>query len=61
MYGIAAAVFAELARSSGGDAARIGDALERAKSDPAGFAARLSPETLQRLRDLSAKISGAKR
>ena len=61
MYGIAAAVFADLARSSGGDAARMSDALERARSDPAGFAARLSPETLQRLRELSTKISDAKR
>ena len=61
IYGIAAAVFADLARSSGGDAARMTDALERAKSDPAGFAARLSLETLQRLRELSTKISDAKR
>ena len=61
IYGIAAAVFADLARSSGGDAARMSDALERAKSDPAGFAARLSPETLQRLRELSTRISDAKR
>ena len=61
IYGIAAAVFADLARSSGGDAARMSDTLERAKSDPAGFAARLSPETLQRLRELSTKISDAKR
>lgn len=60
IYGIAAAVFADLARSSGGDAARMSDTLERAKSDPAGFAARLSPETLQRLRELSTKISDAK-
>ena len=61
IYGIAAAVFADLARSSGGDAERMSDALERAKSDPAGFAARLSPETLQRLRELSTRISDAKR
>ena len=61
MYEIAAAVFADLARSSGGDAARMSSALEGAKSDPAGFAARLSPETLQRLRELSTKISDAKR
>ena len=61
MYEIAAAVFADLARSSGGDAARMSDALEQARSDPAGFAARLSPETLQRLRELSTKISDAKR
>ena len=60
IYGIAAAVFADLARSSGGDAARMSDTLERAKSDPAGFAARLSPDTLRRLRELSTKISDAK-
>ena len=61
MYEIAAAVFADLARSEGGDATRMSGALERAKSDLAGFAARLSPETLERLRELSSKISDAKR
>jgi hypothetical protein len=61
MCAIAAAVFTDLARSSGGDAGRMSEALERAKSDPAGFAARLSPETLQRLQALSAKIPGAGR
>jgi hypothetical protein len=61
MYEIAAAVFADLTRSSGGDTVRMSAALERAKSDPAGFAARLSPETLQRLRELSTKIADAKR
>ena len=61
IYGIAAAVFADLVTNSGGDAARMSDALERAKSDPASFAARLSPETLQRLRELSTRISDAKR
>ena len=39
----------------------MGEALERAKSDPAGFAALLNPETLRRLRDLSLTISDAKR
>ena len=34
---------------------------ERAKTDPAGFAAMLSPATLQRLRDLSVKLSDQKR
>lgn len=61
MYAVAAAVFADLVRSAGGDVARMSDALERATSDPAGFAARLSPETLQRLRELSTKIPDAKR
>ena len=39
----------------------MSDALEHGQSDPAGFAARLSPETLQRLRELSSRISDAKR
>jgi hypothetical protein len=59
IYGLAAEVFADLARSSGGDARRLGEALERAKTDPAGFAAMLRPETLERLRALATKISDA--
>ncbi len=61
VYGIAAEVFADLARNSGGDPKRMNEALEQAKSDPAGFAAMLRPETLQRLRELSTKISDAQR
>lgn len=61
VYGIAAEVFADLARNSGGDPKRMNEALDRAKSDPAGFAAMLRPETLQRLRELSTKISDAQR
>jgi hypothetical protein len=61
VYGLAAEVFADLARSSGGDPRRLSEALERAKSDPAGFAAMLRPETLERLRGLATKISDAQR
>jgi hypothetical protein len=61
VYGIAAEVFADLARNSGGDPRRMSEALERAKSDPAGFAAMLRPETLERLRALATKISDAPR
>jgi hypothetical protein len=61
VYGLAADVFADLARNSGGDPRRLGEALERAKSDPAGFAAMLRPETLERLRALATKISDAQR
>jgi hypothetical protein len=61
VYGIAAEVFADLARSSGGDPKRMSEALDQAKSDPAGLAAMLRPETLQRLRELSSKISDAQR
>jgi hypothetical protein len=61
VYGVAAEVFADLARNSDGDPRRMSEALEQAKSDPAGFAALLRPETLERLRDLSSKISDARR
>jgi hypothetical protein len=61
VYGLAADVFADLARNSGGDPKRRVDALEQAKSDPAGFAAMLRPETLQKLRELSTKISDTQR
>jgi phage-related minor tail protein len=57
IYALAAQVMSELARSSGGDVNRMVDVLERGKTDPAGFAALLSPETLQRLRELSTRIS----
>ena len=61
VYGLAADVFSDLARSSGGDPRLLSEALERAKSDPAGFAAMLRPETLERLRALATKISDAQR
>ena len=57
LYALAGQVMSELARSSDGDVARINDVLERGKNDPAGFAAMLSPDTLERLRALSTKIS----
>lgn len=61
VYGIAAEVFADLARSTGGDPGQLQAALDRAKSDPAGFAALLRPETLERLRALATRISDAQR
>ena len=56
-YALASQIFEELARASGGDVAKMNETLERAKGDPAVFAAILSPATLQRLRALSIKIS----
>lgn len=56
-YELAAQIFGELAQSTGGDVAKLNEALERAKSDPAAFAALLSPQTLERLRALALKIS----
>ena len=61
VYGLAAEVFADLARSTGGDPRQLSAALDRAKSDPAGFAAMLRPETLDRLRALATRISDAQR
>ena len=61
VYGLAAEVFADLARSTGGDPRQLSAALDRAKSDPAGFAALLRPETLDRLRALATRISDAQR
>ncbi len=60
-YALSAQIFDELTRNSGGDVRKMTEALERAKSDPAGFAAMLSPATLQRLRELSVKISDQRR
>jgi hypothetical protein len=60
-YAVASQVLGELAQNSGGDAQKMLQAVERAKSDPAGFAAMLSPATQQRLRDLAIKLSDKKR
>ena len=60
IYALAAQVMDELTRAAGGDVNRMVETLERGKSDPAGFAAMLSPATLERLRELSAKISDRK-
>jgi hypothetical protein len=57
IYALAAQIFDELARASGGDARQMLQTLERGQSDPAGFAALLSPATLQRLRELSTRIA----
>ena len=60
-YALAAQIFQELTSNSGGDVSKMSEALERAKADPAAFAAILSPQTLQRLRELSIKISDQRR
>jgi len=61
VYGLAAEVFADLARSTGGDPRQLSAALERAKTDPAGFAAMLHPEPVDRLRGLATRISDTQR
>ena len=60
-YAVAGQILTELVQSTGGDAQKMLQAVERAKTDPAGFAAMLSPATQQRLRDLSVKLSDQKR
>ena len=60
-YAVAAQVLSELAQNTGGDAQKMLQAVERAKSDPAGFAAMLSPSTQQCLRELAVKLSDKKR
>jgi hypothetical protein len=60
-YAVAGQVLAELVQNTGGDAQKMLEAVERAKTDPAGFAAMLSPGTQKRLRDLSVKLSDKKR
>jgi hypothetical protein len=60
-YAVAGQVLSELTQNSGGDAQKMLQAVERAKADPAGFAAMLSPQTQQRLRDLAVKLSDQKR
>ena len=61
LYAVAGQVLTELVQNTGGDAQKMLQAVERAKTDPAGFAAMLSPATQQRLRDLSVKLSDRKR
>jgi len=58
---VAGEVLKDLALGTGGDPNKMLQAVERAKTDPAGFAAMLSPATQQRLRDLSVKFSDQKR
>ena len=60
-YAVAGQILTELVQNTGGDAQKMLQAVERAKTDPAGFATMLSPATLQRLRDLSVKLSDQKR
>jgi len=61
LFALAADVFRELAQATGGDATTMAQTLERARTDPSGFAAMLSPQTLERLRQLSIRISDQRR
>lgn len=60
-YGLAGQIFEDLTRASGGDVSEMSEALSRAQSDPAAFAAMLSPATLAKLQAFAAKMSDQKR
>ena len=60
VYALAGEVFADLTRGTGGDVTRMLAALERGRSDPAGFAAMLSPQTLAHLRALASRLADAR-
>jgi len=61
VYNLAAQVLGELLQSSGGDMNKLFDTLARAQSDPSAFVATLSPQTRDRLKDLSDRIAAGKR
>jgi hypothetical protein len=56
-YALALDVFSELTQAAGGDITKMSEMLDRGKSDPAGLVAMLSPQTQERLRQFSTKIS----
>jgi hypothetical protein len=60
-YALALDVFSELTQAAGGDITKMSEMLDRGKSDPAGLVAMLSPQTQERLRQFSAKISDQKK
>ena len=55
-YEFAIDIFVDLMLSAGGDMKKINETLERAKADPAAFAATLSPRNRERLKELSTKV-----
>jgi hypothetical protein len=60
-YALAADVLTELTQATGGDPLKMTEMLDRGRTNPAAFAAGLSPQTLERLRQLSIKISDQRR
>ena len=60
-YVLAGLVFTDLVQDSGGDLTRMRQSLAEGQRDPAGFAAFLSPPTLQHLHDLAGRIGDRKR
>jgi hypothetical protein len=58
---LAAQILTEIAERTGGDAAKMSELLARGKSDPAAFAASLSPATRERLEALAATVAPAQK
>jgi hypothetical protein len=61
LYELAAQIFSEIAEATGGDESKMDEMVARGKSDPAAFAASLSPATRARLRALAEKIAAQKK
>ena len=57
VYALAGQMLSELVQSTRGDTQKMLEALDRARTDPAAFAALLSPATQERLRELAVKLS----
>lgn len=55
MYRLAAEIFQEVVKKSGGDPQKMIEAMEKAKSDPAAFAASLSPAQRAKLTAIAKK------
>lgn len=60
-YEVAGAVFTDIVQRCGGDPQRMTELIDRAKSDPAGFAEMLTPPTRARLTALVDQLSAQQR
>jgi hypothetical protein len=58
LYDVAGQVLREITQSAGGDAGKMGQVVDRGKSDPARFMESLSPATRERIETLARKIEG---
>jgi hypothetical protein len=61
LYELAAQIFSEITQRTAGDVDKMNEMMARGKSDPAAFAASLSPATRARLRAFADKVEAAKR
>lgn len=60
MYELAAGIFQDLMTQSGGDPQKAMTELEKAKKDPAAFAAKLKPEHIKKLSAIAKKAKPKK-